>query len=326
MTNFRFQLFILLSGLGIAASKFGLYIWTQSNGIFSDALESLVNISANSITLYSLYLAAKPRDKSHPYGHGKVEFLAAGIEGTLLFIAGVFTIHKSIIDYLHATPIHLTGTPLVAVLVLGFANYILGVLSENRGIKQNSPALISGGQHLKADGYTTFAILLSLVIMYFSQWIWIDTFIAIMVGLFIIYQGFKVVKRSVLDILDTADEDMLSNIIDFIQKNRDKHWVDIHNFRILKFGSEYHVDAHLTLPYFYSNTEVHREMKEVHDLINMHFNSTVEIFIHPDPCEPFCCQFCQNDECNVRQKPFEKEIIWTLDNVIKDEKHGVYVE
>ena len=323
MTNFRFQFIILFFGILIAVIKFILYFQTKSNAVFSDALESLVNISANTITLYSLYLAAKPRDKNHPYGHGKVEFLAAGIEGTLLFAAGLLTLHKSISDYLHSSQVDLTGTPLFVILILGLANYMLGVYSERKGKKTNSPALISGGIHLKGDGYTSFAILLSLVIIYFTKLYWIDTLVAVLAGIYIIYQGIKVVRQSLLNMLDTADEGMLSKIIDYLQSHRDKHWIDIHNFRVLKFGSEYHVDAHLTLPYYYTNLEVHREMKEVHDLINEHFNSTIEIFIHPDPCEPFCCHYCKHDDCQVRKAPFKKEVVWTLDNVLKNEKHSV---
>lgn len=224
---------------------------------------------------------------------------------------------------MHSNQIDISGSPLIIILLLGMFNYGLGVFSEKRGISSNSPALISSGVHLKGDGYTSFAILISLLVIYFTNLCWIDTAVAILAGLYIIYQGVKVVKHSLLNILDTADESMLSKIIDYLQSNRDKHWIDIHNFRIIKFGSEYHVDAHLTLPFYYTNLEVHREMKEVHEMINAHFNSTVEIFIHPDPCEPFCCLYCKHDDCKERTTPFKKEVVWTLDNVLKNEKHSV---
>jgi cation diffusion facilitator family transporter len=272
-----------------------------------------------------LYLAAKPRDKNHPYGHGKVEFLAAGIEGTLLFAAGLLTLHKSVQDYLNASEIDITGIPLILVIALGIGNYLLGVYSEKKGLDSNSPALISSGLHLKSDGYTSLAIFISLVIIYFTKLYWIDTLAAVIAGIYIIYMGYSVMRQALLNILDTADESILEKIIDFIQTNRDKHWIDMHNFRILKFGSEYHVDAHLTLPFFYTNREIHREMVEVHELINTHFKSTVEIFIHPDPCEPFCCHYCANDECLERSEPFKSEIKWTLENVLANEKHGAQI-
>lgn len=321
LTNVQFQSFILFTGIVIALVKFGLYFFTKSNAVFSDALESLVNITANLITLYSLYHAAKPKDLNHPYGHGKLEFIASGIEGTLLCVAGLLTWHKSVGDYLSGSLVHITGLPLIIIMFLGFSNYLLGYLSDRRGRAVNSPALISGGRHLKGDGYTSFAILLSLIIIYFTKWTWMDTIIALIAGMYIMYQGVKVVKQSLLDILDTADEKILGEIIQFIQKNRDAHWIDLHNFRIIKYGSEYHVDAHLTLPFYYTNLEVHREMKEVHDLINKHFNSEVEIFIHPDPCEPFCCHYCMHQTCKERSSDFKGEVVWTPENVLKNEKH-----
>lgn len=322
MNNIQFQIIVLLCGLLIAAIKFLLYYTTKSNAIFSDALESIVNITANFITLYSLYIAAKPRDKFHPYGHGKVEFLAAGIEGTLLFFAGILTIAKTIQDYFTQHTVDISGLPLYIILATGLANYFLGYWSSHRGKKVNSPALISGGEHLKGDGYTTFGITLSLVLIYFTKLVWLDSVIALIAGIFITYQGAKVMRRAVLDIIDTADEKILSEVIQYLQINREINWIDIHNFRILKFGSDYHIDAHLTLPYYFTNREVHIEMKKVNTLVDEHFNSAVELFIHPDPCEPFSCKFCQIQTCSVRLQPFEAAIPWTIDNVLLNEKHG----
>ncbi len=322
MTNFKFQFRILFFSIGIAICKFVLFFFTHSNAIFSDALESIVNITANFITLYSLYLAAKPKDKNHPYGHGKIEFIASGIEGSLLFFVGLLTIYKSIKDLILNQSIEIGGFPLMIILVLGIANYLLGLSSEKRGLKLNSPSLVASGKHLKGDGYTSFAILLSLIIIYFTNAFWIDGLIAILAGIYMIYQGYTVFRRSILDILDTADEAMLSKIIDYMQENRQRQWIDIHNFRIIKYGSEYHVDAHLTLPFYISNLEVHDEMKKVHSMINTHYNSEVEIFIHPDPCEPFCCNYCHLSECKERKEPFRNEIKWTLENVLTNKKHG----
>lgn len=323
MSNLRFQSFILLAGIGIAMVKFFIFVYTQSNAIFSDALESLVNISANIITLYSLYLASKPRDKSHPYGHGKVEFLAAGIEGAMLFSAGVYTIYKSIEDYIGNHQATVSNLSIILILLMGLANYCLGYLSDKQGVKTNSPALVAGGAHLKSDGYTSLGIVISLALMYILNWAWIDYLVAIIVGCILIYHGVKVIKRSLLDILDTADEKILQKIIIYLQENRQNPWIDFHNLRIIKYGSEYHVDAHMTLPWYYTNREIHQEMKNIHQIINQHFESTVELFIHPDPCEEFSCSHCQLSDCKVRTADFKSTIEWTMQNVLIDEKHSL---
>jgi cation diffusion facilitator family transporter len=239
----------------------------------------------------------------------------------MLFSAGVYTIYKSIEDYFGGHQAEISSLALIMVLVLGFGNYLLGYFSERQGKKTNSPALIAGGIHLKSDGYTSLGIVVSLGLIYFTNWVWIDYIVAIIVGLILIYQGIKVVKRSLLDILDTADEKMLDKIIKYINENRDSRWIDLHNLRIIKYGSEFHVDAHMTLPWYYTNREVHTEMKRIHELINQHFDSTVELFIHPDPCEEFSCNYCQIENCPERKAKFETKVEWTMENVLANEKH-----
>lgn len=322
MSNIRFQFIILILGICIGAIKFWVYFASKSNAVFSDALESLVNISANMITLYSLYYAAKPKDSTHPYGHGKVEYIASAIEGSLLFSAGIFTIYKSVHDYLSSTVIDISNTILFSILILGVFNYVLGYFSEKRGLQVNSSALIASGKHLKSDGYTTFGILVSMILLYWTQENWIDTLVAILVGLYIIYNGFCIVIQSLKDIVDTADISILEKLIPFLQKNRKQSWIDIHNFRILKFGSEYHIDAHMTLPFYFTNKKVHDELKELDNIINQYFDSKVELFIHSDPCENTCCHYCGIQSCNERKEVYSGQIEWTLKNVLIDEKHS----
>ena len=92
----RFQASVVAIGVVVLFLKFFAYYLTNSNAIFSDAMESIVNVAAGSFALYSLVLAAKPKDRDHPYGHGKIEFISAGIEGTLIVVAGTGIIYKSI--------------------------------------------------------------------------------------------------------------------------------------------------------------------------------------------------------------------------------------
>lgn len=322
MNNTRFQFLILIFGVFVSLVKFYVYFHSSSYSILADALESLVNIIAGIFTLFSLYLASKPADILHPYGHGKVEFLAAGFEGSMLLGVGVYSIFKVVESFYIPNNLDIDHIDLAIILILGIINYGLGVWSEKKGEMSNSPALKGSAVHLKSDGYISFGIILGLLFVYFFHWKWIDNVIAIIVSLMLIFSGFKVIKDSIEGILDKADTNILEEVVKYLGKNRKSNWIDIHNLRIIKYGSNFHLDAHMTLPWYYSNRQVHDEMKDVHSLINTHFNKEVEIFIHPDPCETYCCQVCSID-CAERQAPFLKKEEWTLDNVLKNEKHKI---
>ena len=218
--NTNFQIFVLVVGSIIAIVKFLVYFNTGSNSVLSDALESIVNILAGSFTLYSLYLSSLPADQRHPYGHGKIEFIAAGFEGGLLFLAGIFTVYKIVFSYYFGISIQIHKNDVLIIFVLGFINYLLGIWSAYQGKKTNSPALISSGAHLKSDGYTSLGIFIGLVFVYFFKYKWIDSLIGLSVSIILIYQGFVIVKNSILEIIDTADIDILKEVINYLQEKR----------------------------------------------------------------------------------------------------------
>jgi cation diffusion facilitator family transporter len=140
--NTNFQIFVLVVGSILAIIKFLVYFNTGSNSVLSDALESIVNILAGSFTLYSLYLSSLPADQRHPYGHGKIEFIAAGFEGGLLFLAGIFTVYKIVFSYYFGISIQIHKNDVLIIFVLGFINYLLGIWSAYQGEKTNSPAVV----------------------------------------------------------------------------------------------------------------------------------------------------------------------------------------
>jgi len=240
----------------------------------------------------------------------------------MLLGVGVYSIFKVIQSYYIPHNLDIDSIDLAIILLLGIFNYGLGVWSHKKGEISNSPALKGSAVHLKSDGYISFGIILGLLFVYLFHWKWVDNAVAIIVSLALIYNGYKVIKDSIEGILDKADTNILEEVVQYLGKNRKANWIDIHNLRIIKYGSNFHLDAHMTLPWYFTNRQVHDEMKEVHSLINTHFNKEVEIFIHPDPCETYCCQVCTID-CSERQSPFLKKEEWTLDNVLKNEKHKI---
>jgi len=97
--------------------------------------------------------------------------------------------------------------------------------------------------------------------------------------------------------------------------------VDIHNLRVIKYGTQLHIDCHLTVPWYLNVHEAHEELDKLQEIIHKKFGDEVEFFVHTDGCLPFSCAICQKQDCPVRQKAFEKKIVWSIDNVVSNEKH-----
>jgi len=319
--NLNIQKWIAAISVLILAVKFLAYFLTHSVAILTDALESIVNVAAGFIGLYSLYISAKPRDINHPYGHGKAEFLSAAVEGTLILSAGAIIIYKAIQHFIYPVPIHSIDKGMILVGITGLVNLGVGFLGFRYGKRNQSLALIASGRHLISDSYSTFGIVAGLLLISFTKLVWIDSAIAIVFGAVIIYTGYKIVRRSIAGIMDEADEELLQKMVRVLNANRKENWVDLHNLRVIKYGSILHVDCHLTVPWYLNVNEAHAEIEALGSFIKREFGESLELFVHSDGCLYVQCPICLKSGCPVRHHPFEKKIEWSLQNILSDKKH-----
>ena len=302
-------------------AKFAAYFITSSNSILTDAAESIVNVLASAFAFFSIYIAAQPRDINHPYGHGKVEFFSVFIEGSLIIIAGILIIFKSAYNLIYPHSINdlLGGTIIIAGA--GLINFILGNYIISKSKKLNSITLFADGKHLKTDAYTSAGLVIGLMLIYFTGLNYLDSILSIAIGLFIIYSGYKLVRKSVSGLMDESDFDTAGEVITVLNSLRKDSWIDMHNLRTQRYGPDIHIDCHLTLPYYYDLSKVHEEVSEVDAMVNRKVNSSVEFFIHADPCVPNCCHYCRMEVCPVRSEPKTSDILWTTQNVTRNQKH-----
>jgi len=321
--NLRVQKWVAGISVILLAIKFIAYFSTLSVSILTDALESIVNVVAGVIGLYSLYVAAKPRDSDHPYGHGKAEFLSAAVEGTLIGIAGLVILYKAILSLIHPVELKKIDMGIWLVAATALVNYLVGIYCERIGKKNDSMALQASGKHLQSDTLSTLGIIAGLVLLYFTGWNWVDGVVAILFGGFIIFMGYRILRSSIAGIMDEADRKLLSRLVELLNANRRTNWIDIHNLRVIKYGSILHIDCHLTVPWYLNVHEAHREIDALTELVRKEFGQSVEFFVHSDGCLPFSCPICDKMECTVRKHNFEKKIRWTLDNILKNEKHNL---
>ncbi len=321
--NFAFQRNIAIVGILLFVAKLIAWRLTNSDAVFSDAMESIVNIIAAFMGLYSLYLAAKPKDEDHPYGHGKVEFVTSGIEGALIIFAGIVIIAESADSLLHGNVLKKLDWGILIIAATAGINYLMGYISHKKGVKENSLVLQSSGKHLQSDTITTLGVIISLILVNLTKIYWLDAAVALLFGGYIIFIGYKIIRKSLSGIMDEADPEMLNKLAEFLNQNRKPEWIDIHNMKIQQFGSRLHIDAHLTLPYYFELRKAHNEMEEVVKLIAKNTERSIEFNFHMDDCKPNSCEICQIFDCPVREFPFVKKLDWTAENIVKEDKHSV---
>lgn len=321
--NIRIQRWVAILSVVLLTVKMVAYYLTHSVAILTDALEGIVNVVAGFVGLYSLVLSAKPRDADHPYGHGKIEFLSAALEGSMIAVAAVLIFYKSINNLITPEPIHQIDWGILLISSTAIVNYIVGSRCVSIGEKNKSIALIASGKHLQSDTYSTLGILVGLTLIYFTDILWLDSVVAMLISGLILYSSYKIIRPSIAGIMDETDQDLLTQMVDVLNKNRRENWIDLHNLRIIKYGSILHLDCHLTVPWYLNVHEAHDEIDVLAKLVRTEFGESLELFVHSDGCLDFSCRICDKQDCPVRKHGLEKKILWTVKNISINKKHDV---
>lgn len=312
-------------GVILLGVKFLAAYWTGSKAIFSDALESIINVVASLFALYSIQLSAEPPDRTHPYGHGKVESFSAGFEGALIILAALA------IGW-HASPALFAPSALVQLdlgiaLVLATAgiNAALGLFLIRTGKRTRSFALTADGQHLLTDVYTSVGVVVGLVLAWTTGWFVLDAITAIAVALNILFSGFYLVRQSVSHLMDEADETVLRSIVESLQHVRRPEWIDLHHLRSWRSGIRHHVDFHLTLPRYWNLEQSHAAETAVEEWLVEHLGGHGEVLVHIDPCTSHHCPFCQMPDCPVRALNYRTSLPWTIESATEETPLFPYV-
>jgi cation diffusion facilitator family transporter len=323
MTHKKYNLILtsFVISLLLMIAKFMAYYLTYSSAILTDALESIINVVASAFAFYSVYLASQPRDLNHPYGHGKIEFFSAGLEGVLIVLASVFIVFHSIDGLINTAPLKDLKIGLLIISLGTIINYFLGLTIENEGITQRSPTLIADGKHLELDAISGLILVFSVIIVILTKIYWIDSLASILFALYMGYNGLKIIRKSIGGLMDETNEEVLEKVVNILKKNQKNDWIDIHNMRIQEYGSDIHIDCHLTLPNYWILEKVHDTVHQFEEILEVEFPSNVEIFIHTDPCLPECCHYCKVENCPIRSMAQTTTIDWNKVNLSLNQKH-----
>lgn len=321
--NLKIQKLAIYVGIVLLIIKFSAYFITNSNAILTDALESIINVTASFIGLFSLNLSLSPKDKNHPYGHGKVEFISGLAEGFMIFIASLVIISKAVYGFFIPNELHQLDIGLILIFITGLVNYIIGAMAEKQGVKNDSMTLIAGGKHLKTDAYTTLGLLIGLVLILLTDLYWIDNMVALIFGFFILFSSYRILRKSVAGIMDEADFDSLDKLATGLEENRIPEWIDIHNLRLVKYGPDPHIDCHITIPFYKDLRFANQQIETLNAIVDITMGVDSEMFVHVDPCSPDQCSICEVADCQYRNAPFKERVNWDLESLLQDAHHSV---
>jgi cation diffusion facilitator family transporter len=243
------------TGVLLLGIKFAAYFLTGSTAIFADALEGIVNVTAAAFAMYALVLAHRPADPEHPYGHGKIEFFSAGLEGGMILLAAIVGVIKAIDTLIrHQTlAIDELSTGLLLMTTALISNALVGLYLIRIGRKQSSMTLEADGWHLLSDAITSAAALAALLLVWASGWAPADPLIAIAVSFYIALTGIRLMRRSaagLMDEQDAADNAAICKILDAHMgpSGIEPHICSYHKLRHRHSGRYHWVDFHLELP------------------------------------------------------------------------------
>jgi cation diffusion facilitator family transporter len=306
----------LAIGFVMLALKVGAYLLTGSSAILSDALESVVHVVATAFVLFSVVLAARPPDESHPYGHGKVEYFSAGFEGALIMLAALAIFYDATHKLLYPAPPTSLDIGTLMIAAAGAINLFLGLYLIRVGRDTHSISLVADGKHVLTDSYTSAAVLIGLVLMLLTGWTLLDPLVAMLVGVNILVAGGRLVFQSVRGLMDAADPETLTQVIDALESARKPGWIDVHRLRALQIGYSRHVDLHLTVPRFWDVDTSHDEQEDLAEVINRALAGRTGLLAHLDPCTDACCSFCSYEPCAIRAGAFSGKRPWNLENAV----------
>jgi cation diffusion facilitator family transporter len=280
--------FIYLSIAAAAATiALKLFAWklTGSVGLFSDALESCVNLAAAVIALIMITLAEKPADEEHVYGHNKAEYFSSAIEGGMIVLAAFSIIWAAFPRVIHPQPLENMGLGLLVAVGASGINLAVALVLLKNGRKKNSITLEADGKHLMTDVYTSAGVLAGIGLVKITGWLMLDGIVAIGVALNILWAGYQLMRRSAQGLLDSGiPEDERSKILKFMESYKSQD-IEFHSLMTRQSGQRKFITIHVLVPGKWSIQKGHDAVEKIEKEIRDIFDVPVTVFTHLEPKE-----------------------------------------
>jgi cation diffusion facilitator family transporter len=281
----RMALLSIATSLTTIVLKFGAYYLTGSVSLWSDALESLVNLAAGLVALGALTLAHQPADERHAYGHDKAEYFSSGVEGALILVAAVAIIWSAVQRLVEPQALERLGPGIVVAFLAGAANFATARAMLKVARQHDSITIEADARHLMTDVWTSVAILAGLlVVMAMPQWSILDPLMAIAVGIHIIVTGVDLLRRSADGLMDAALPAEEVQRAEALIRTELPQGATVHALRTRKAGARRFLEFHLLVPGTMSVAASHALCDRIESTLTTHL-ATAHVVIHVEPRE-----------------------------------------
>jgi cation diffusion facilitator family transporter len=244
----RFAWLSIAAAVITIALKTAAYLITGSVGLFSDAVESVVNLIGGILALTMLTVAARPADEDHAYGHGKAEYFSSGVEGSLILVAAISIAIAAARRLVTPKPLQELGVGLAVSVVASVINLVVALVILRAGHKHNSITLEANGRHLLTDVWTSVGVLGGVGAVALTGWQRLDPLVALLVAANIVWTGVGIVRRSIGGLMDTA---LSTEDVATVRRILDDYGVggvQFHALRTRQAGARKFVSVHVLVP------------------------------------------------------------------------------
>ncbi|PZR12943.1 MAG: cation-efflux pump [Azospirillum brasilense] len=280
----RFGLYSIGIGVAVLATKFAAWWVTGSVALYSDALESIINIVAACAATLALWISSRPADADHPYGHGKAEYISAVLEGVMIILAALSILRAAYDGFLNPAPIDAPFLGMLINAAATAANGIWATVLVRAGRAARSPALVASGKHLYTDVFTSGGVLLGFALVPLTGWIWLDPALAALVALNILWSGAGLVRESLGGLMDAApDRETLARLRGIISATAEGA-IEVHELRVRHVGHVTFLECHVVLPGDMPLRQAHAISDRIEEALRVEVENAV-VTIHMEPEE-----------------------------------------
>lgn len=281
----RYAWLSIATAVAVIGLKAVAYQLTGSIGLLSDALESGVNLVAAVLVLISLTVAAHPPDKEHAYGHTKVEYFAAGLEGLLILLAAALIAFQAWGRFSTPQPLEQVGLGLAISVLAALGNLIVARVLLRAGQRHHSMTLTADAQHLLTDVWTTAGVLVGVAAVWLTGWTWLDPTIALVVAAQIVFTGWRLVRQAFDGLMDISlPSAELDSVVGVLDNYRQALPVGYHALRTRQSGAQRFVSVHIQVPGAWSVQQGHDLLEAIERDIR-HAIPPVSVITHLEPVE-----------------------------------------
>lgn len=270
-------------GLVVLGLKFAAFWLTGSIALYSDALETTINVVAAGAAFVALGVSAQPADSNHPYGHHKAEYFSAVFEGVLVVVAAILIFHSAYLGFLAPKPL---DAPLEGLAINAGASAVNGAwawLLLLWGRRWRSPALIADGRHLLTDVFTSAGVLVGVALVWATGWLALDPIVAVLVGVNVLWSGYKMVREGAAGLMDEAPPpEMVARIKELIGQHA-AGAIEAHDVRTRHAGRMTFIEFHLVVPGDSRVADAHEICDRIEEALKADMDGDALITIHVEP-------------------------------------------